>query len=172
MYILKSKIVYIRPRPGVITDLHGTERLSRLAAYDDDDAAMITVCRVMFSCILYICAVFLEAGFETSTMEGRNPSRASKSKLESLCSHINSFSCVCVVVPFILDVRLVDVPAGVTQAKGHTGFLHFPSAVLALIFIARRIQPSLSLVDREVEFLCTHELLVLHLLGIFFFLFL
>ena len=23
--------------------------------------------------------------------------------------------CVCVVIPFILDVRLVDVPAGVTQ---------------------------------------------------------
>ena len=33
-----------------------------------------------------------------------------------------------------------------------TGFLHLPSAVLALIFFARRIQPSLSLVDREVEF--------------------
>ena len=27
----------------------------------------------------------------------------------------------------------------------------FPSAVLAIIFIARRIQPFLSLVDREVE---------------------
>ena len=61
--------------------------------------------------------------------------------------------CVCVVIPFILDVRLVDVPAGVTQEEGHTGFLiHVPSAVLALIFLARRIQPSLSLVDREVDF--------------------
>ena len=61
--------------------------------------------------------------------------------------------CVCVVDPFILDVRFVDVPAGVTQEEGHTGFLHFPSAVLALIFLARRIlQPFLSLVDREVEF--------------------
>ena len=61
--------------------------------------------------------------------------------------------CVCVVIPFILDVRLVDVPAGVTQEEDHTGFLiHLPSAVLALIFIARRIQPSLSLVDREIEF--------------------
>ena len=60
--------------------------------------------------------------------------------------------CVCVVIPFILDVRVVDAPAGITQEKGHTGFLHLPSAVLALIFIARRIQPSLSLVDREVEF--------------------
>ena len=68
--------------------------------------------------------------------------------------------CVCVVklhitfFPFILDVRLVDVPAGVTQEEGHTGFLiHLlPSAVLALIFLARKIQPFLSLVDREVEF--------------------
>ena len=42
--------------------------------------------------------------------------------------------------------------AGVTQQEGHTGFLHLHSAVLALIFMARRIQPSLSLVDRIVEF--------------------
>ena len=28
--------------------------------------------------------------------------------------------CVCVVFPFILDVRLVDVPAGVTQEEGRT----------------------------------------------------
>ena len=60
--------------------------------------------------------------------------------------------CVCVVIPFILDVRFVDVPAGVTQEEGRTGFLHLPSAVLPLIFLARRIQPSLSLVDREVNF--------------------
>ena len=39
-------------------------------------------------------------------------------------------------------IRLVDVPAGVTQ-----------EAVLALItFIARRTQPFLSLVDREIDF--------------------
>ena len=54
---------------------------------------------------------------------------------------------VCVVIPFILDVKLVDAPAVVT------GFLiHLPSAVLTLIFTARRIQPFLSLVDREIEF--------------------
>ena len=48
--------------------------------------------------------------------------------------------CVCIVcvfvyvaIPFILDVRLVDIPAGVTQEEGHTGFLHFLSAVLALV---------------------------------------
>ena len=60
--------------------------------------------------------------------------------------------CVCVGIPFILDVKLVDVPAGVTQEEGHTGFLHLPSAVLALLFLARRIQPFFSLVDREVDF--------------------
>ena len=60
--------------------------------------------------------------------------------------------CMCVVIPFILDVRFVDVPAGVTQEEGHTGFIHLPSTVLALICLARRIQPFLFLVDREVEF--------------------
>ena len=46
----------------------------------------------------------------------------------------------------------LDVPAGVTQEEGHTGFLiHLLSAVRALTFLARRIQPFLSLVDREVE---------------------
>ena len=45
----------------------------------------------------------------------------------------------------------LDVPAGVTQEKGHTGFLiHLLSAVRASIFFARRIQPFLSLVDGEV----------------------
>ena len=45
----------------------------------------------------------------------------------------------------------MDVPAGVTQEEGLTGFLIHLSAVRALIFLARRIQPFLSLVDREVE---------------------
>ena len=45
------------------------------------------------------------------------------------------------------------VPAGVTQEEGHTGFLiHLLSAVHALIFLARRIHPFLSLVDCDVEF--------------------
>ena len=60
---------------------------------------------------------------------------------------------MCASIPFILDVRFVDVPAGVTQEEGHTGFpIHLPSAVRALIFLARRIQPFLSLVGREVDF--------------------
>ena len=65
----------------------------------------------------------------------------------------------------------LDVPAGVTQEEGHTEFfIHLPSAVRALIFLARRIQAFLSLVDREVEFcvLPGNDLIVLHLLGIFY----
>ena len=41
---------------------------------------------------------------------------------------------MCGVIPFTLDVRLVDAPAGVTQEEGQTGFLHLPSAVLVLNF--------------------------------------
>ena len=60
--------------------------------------------------------------------------------------------CVFSSHPFWTSSSL-DVPAGVTQEEGHTGFLiHLPSAVRALIFVARRIQPFLSLVDCEVEF--------------------
>ena len=77
----------------------------------------------------------------------------------------------CIVIPFILDVRLVDAPS-----RGHTvGMSHrvspsdLPCAVLALFFIARRILPFLSLVNGEVEFcVCTHELIV-HLLGMIYF---
>ena len=79
---------------------------------------------------------------------------------------------MCVVIPFILDVRLVEVPAGVTQEEGHIGFLiHLPYAVVALNFLARRNQPSLTLVDRESRILCTNELIVLHLLGIFLYIY-
>ena len=46
----------------------------------------------------------------------------------------------------------MDLPAGVTQEEG-------PSAVLALIFLARRIQSFLSIVDREVESCVLKELL-------------
>ena len=57
-------------------------------------------------------------------------------------------TCVCVSFPFILDIKFVG-----RTSRGHTGFLiHLLSAVRALTFLARRIQPFLSLVDREVEF--------------------
>ena len=60
---------------------------------------------------------------------------------------------VCVSSHLFWTSSSLDVPAGVTQDEGHTGFLiHLPSAVRALIFLAGRIQPFLSLVDREVEF--------------------
>ena len=47
----------------------------------------------------------------------------------------------------------MDLPAGVTQEEGHTGFfIHHPSAVRTLIFLVRSIQLFLFLVDRKVEF--------------------
>ena len=77
--------------------------------------------------------------------------------------------CVCVFFPFILDIKFVG-----RTSRGHIGgrshrIFHPPSfcAVRALIFLARRIQPLLSLVDREVEFCVLTNLIVLHPLGIF-----
>ena len=66
--------------------------------------------------------------------------------------------CVCCVFfPFILDVRLCG-----RTSRGHTEFLiHLPSAAFILIFLARRIQPFLSLVDREVEFSTCWTLFIL-----------
>ena len=63
-------------------------------------------------------------------------------------------TCVCVFSSHSFwTSSSLDVPAGGTQDEGHAGFLiHLLSAVRALIFLARRIQPFLSLVDREVEF--------------------
>ena len=51
-----------------------------------------------------------------------------------------------------MGVRLVDAPTGVTQNEGHIGFVYLLSAVLALIFLARRIQPFPFLLDRDVGF--------------------
>ena len=92
--------------------------------------------------------------------------------------HQPTLCVVCVCVCFLPiysghQVRWTYQPPGITQEEGHTEFpTHLPSAVRASFFLARRVQPFLSLVDREVEFLCTNGLLmVLHLLGIFCFLF-
>ena len=62
--------------------------------------------------------------------------------------------CVCVFSSHLFwTSSLLDEPAGVTQEEGHAGFLiHVPSAVHVFIFLARRIQPFLSLVDHEDEF--------------------
>ena len=64
------------------------------------------------------------------------------------------YVCMCVFSPHSFwTSSSLDAPAGVTQEEGHTGFfIHLPYAVRALIFLARRIQPFLSLVDRQVEF--------------------
>ena len=45
-------------------------------------------------------------------------------------------ACVCVVIRFILDVRLVDVPAGVTLEEVHAGF-HPPSFCSACLDFSR-----------------------------------
>ena len=92
--------------------------------------------------------------------------------------HIQTATCLvsmcecvlCVFFPFILDIKFVGRTSRGHTGGGHTGFLiHLLSAVRALIFLARRIQPFLSLVDREVEFcvLPGNDLIVLHPLGIF-----
>ena len=54
-----------------------------------------------------------------------------------------------VFFPFILNIKFVGRTGWyVTQEEGRTGFLvHLISAVRALIFLARRIQPFLSLVE-------------------------
>ena len=73
--------------------------------------------------------------------------------------------CVCVFFPFILDIKFVG-----RTSRGHTGvFIHLPSAVRALLFLARGIQPFLSLVDREVDILCTNDLIVLLYSALLFF---
>ena len=59
---------------------------------------------------------------------------------------------MCTVIPFILDVGFVDEPAGHTGRRPHRISPPSIGGVLSLNFLARRIQPFLSLVDREVEF--------------------
>ena len=58
--------------------------------------------------------------------------------------------CVC-FLPIHSGLQWTYQPG--SHRKKVTGFsIHLLSAVLALIFLARRIQPFISLVDREVEF--------------------
>ena len=62
----------------------------------------------------------------------------------------------------------LDVPAGVTQEEGHTGFLiHFPLLRCMPLFFSRegfsRSFPS----STVKSILCTNDLIVLRLLGIF-----
>ena len=68
---------------------------------------------------------------------------------------LNRYICVCVCFLPIHSghqIRWMYQP-GSQQEEGHTGFLiHLLSAVRASTFPAKRIQPFLSLVNREVEF--------------------
>ena len=95
----------------------------------------------------------LKAVSKAETAQFRHPGRLRT--LTSATSILRICVCVCVFSSHSFwTSSSLDVPAGVTQEEGHTGFLiHLLSAVRALIFLARRIQPSFfSLVDREVEF--------------------
>ena len=66
--------------------------------------------------------------------------------------HVLSLVFCCVFFPFILDIKIVGrTSRGHTGERSHKILIHLLSAVRALIFLARRIQPFLSLVDREVE---------------------
>ena len=47
-----------------------------------------------------------------------------------LCNIVPPLNGMFVAIPFTLDVRLVDAPAGVTEEEGPTGFLHLAFAVL------------------------------------------
>ena len=58
----------------------------------------------------------------------------------------------CVFFPFILNIKFVGrTSRRHTGGRSHRILIHLLSAVRALIFLARRVQPFLSLVDREVE---------------------
>ena len=77
----------------------------------------------------------------------------SSAEREGLSSHTTCV-CVCVFLPFILDVKFVGC-----TSRGHIGgrshrISHPPPFCGACLYFsrARRIQPFLSLVDREVEF--------------------
>ena len=59
--------------------------------------------------------------------------------------------CVCVLLSDLFWTSGLWTHQPGSQEEDHTGIFHLPSAVLALIFLARRVQASLSLVDREVE---------------------
>ena len=77
-----------------------------------------------------------------------------------LYAHARVFVRVCVVIPFILDVRLVDAPAGVTQ-----DFSTFLLWCVPLSFLREGFSRSFPSSTVK-SILCTNDLIVLHLLGI------
>ena len=81
---------------------------------------------------------------------------------------------VCFLPTFWTSSSL-DVPAGVTQEEGHTGFLiHLPSAVRALIFVARRIRvrlPNLLVINctrgKYIDYICTGTASIAVCIGLY-----
>ena len=114
---------------------------------------------IYYTILPFFCLVL----YNSSCRRTRTRSACSVSGPSGItCAHLErrqSRACVCVCVLCVCfpihsghQVRWTYQP-GVTQEEGHTGFLiHLLSAVRALIFLARRIQPFLSLVDREIDF--------------------
>ena len=108
--------------------------------------------------LLCLCVFFpfiLDVKFVGCTSRGHTGGMSHRiSHPHTVCTWIISVVFVYVFFPLILDITSsLDVPAGVTQEEGHTGFfIHLLSAVRALIFLARRIQPFLSLVDLDVVY--------------------
>ena len=70
--------------------------------------------------------------------------------------------CVCFAIPFVLNVWLMDVPAGATQEEGHAGFLHLHLTGLTLVFNATRLQPLFCTSIVKSDFVY-ERLIVLHL---------
>ena len=109
--------------------------------------------RINQSTRLYCYKIFISVQVQASEhqfeLSCRNP--LDTKNVLKFCT-VSVFCCVFSSHSFWTSSSL-DVPAGVTQEDGHTGFLsHLPSAVHAFILLTRRIQPFLSIVDREVEF--------------------
>ena len=96
------------------------------------------------------------------------------SKVHSFVYGIPGISYICVLCVCFLPIHSGHqwtYQPGSHRRKVTKFIIHLLSAVHALIFLARRIQPFLSLVDREVEFCVLTVLIVLHPLGIFIFVF-
>ena len=71
---------------------------------------------------------------------------------------------------FWTSSSLLDVPAGVTQEEGHTGFfIHLPSAVRGRLHFSREKDSAIPFPRRPCsQVLCTNDLIFLHSVGILF----
>ena len=84
---------------------------------------------------------------ESSTLGAEKRSLYEETHIIMISGGISFLALVCVCVCVFSSHSFwtsssLDVPAGVSREEGHTGFLvHLLSAVRALIFLARRIQP-------------------------------